>query len=294
MDESVDKENQTQRRSAVFYLVCTAILWSLGGVLIKLVSWNPMAIAGTRSLFASILMMVLMKRVRFTWSRDQIITAVAYTATVLLFVISNKMTTAANAILLQYTAPVYVAVLSAWILKEKSSWADWVTIAFVLGGMVLFFLDHLSLGSMVGNILAMASGVTFAVEIVFMRKQKDARPEDSVLLGNLLTALIGLPFIFQSMPSAQSWMGLLFLGIFQLGLAYVLYAKAIRHVSAVEGSIIPVIEPILNPIWVFLILGERPGTWALVGGIIVFCSVTLRCVWGAMQAVRKHEAEISA
>lgn len=272
------------RSTALLLLAATAALWSLGGLFIKMVEWNPVAIAGMRSAIAALLMLTVVRKSRITWSFYQIGGAVAYAGTVILFVSANKMTTAANAILLQYTAPVYVALLGAWLLKERTRIVDWVAIAFVLGGMVLFFVDHLSPGGMVGNIVAILSGVSFAFLVIFLRLQKDGAPLESMFLGNVLTALIGLPFMFQSMPNAKSWAGLAILGIFQLGLSYILYARAIKHVTALEAILVPVIEPILNPVWVFLFMGEVPGKWALAGGLVVLLAVTARCVVDALRA----------
>lgn len=270
--------NNQQEVRAILFLVLAAVLWSLGGILIKWVEWNPVAIAGMRSGIAALLILTILRRPKLNWSVPQIGGAIAYAGTVILFVMANKLTTAANAILLQYTAPIYVALFGAWFLKERTSWLDWATIFCVLGGMVLFFLDDVSGGGLLGNILAVCSGLCFAALVLFMRKQKDESPMESVFWGNILTALIGLPFMFGSMPSASSWVGLLFLGVFQLGLSYILYSIAIKQVRALEAILIPVIEPILNPIWVFLLIGETPGPWALVGGIIVIISVTSRCI----------------
>jgi drug/metabolite transporter (DMT)-like permease len=274
-----------KRSKAILSLLLSAILWSSGGLFIKMVSWNPVAIAGLRSLIAMVVIIAYVRHPRFTWTFPQIGGAVAYAVTVTLFVVATKLTTAANAILLQYTAPVYVAFLSAWILKERPRWFDWLTIGVVIGGMTLFFLDHLAPGNLLGNGFAILSGVSFAFLVLFMRKQRNESPVETVLLGNLLTGLVGLPFMFESMPDALSWLGLLFLGVIQLGVSYVLYSKAIKYVTALEAILIPGIEPILNPIWVFLILGERPGKWALIGGAIVLISVTLR----SLIAIRRRD-----
>ena len=281
------------RYKAIVFLVITAVLWSLGGILIKLVSWNPLAIAGMRSAISAVFLLVVIRKPRIDWSFNQVAGAFAYSATVILFVAATKSTTAANAILLQYTAPIYIALFGAWFLKEKTSLIDWVTILFVVGGMVLFFVDDLKFGDLIGNILAILSGVSFACLIIFMRKQKSGSPLESVFLGNVLTALIGLPFMFQSMPDAKSWLGLGLLGVVQLGIAYVLYSIAIKHVTALEASLIPVIEPILNPIWVFLMLGEVPGNWALVGGLIVLVSVTTRCALMTINSSKAANTQIS-
>jgi len=263
---------------AIIYLIITALLWSSGGLLIKLVAWNPMAIAGTRSAIAALVILAFRRNMKFNWGFAQLGGAFCYAGTVILFVSGTKLTTAANAILLQYTAPIYVAILSYWFLKERIARSDLFTIAAAFGGMTLFFLDDLSKGGFWGNILAILSGIAFAGTALFLRKQKDSSPLESVFLGNILTLLIGLPFMSGPGPGATGWLGLGLLGIFQLGISYILYAEAIKHVTALEGILIPILEPVLNPVWVFLLLGEKPGKWAAFGGIIVLVSVTLRCV----------------
>jgi drug/metabolite transporter (DMT)-like permease len=273
------------RSRAIIFLLLSAILWSSGGLFIKLVSWNPVAISGLRSFIAALVLLAYVRRPHFTGSFPQIGGAMAYGVTVTLFVIATKLTTAANAILLQYTAPVYVAFLGSWTLKERVLWFDWLIVLTVIGGMTLFFLDHLAPGNLPGNLFAILSGFSFAAFVLFMRKQKNESPVETVLLGNLLSGLFGLPFMFGAMPSALSWLGLIFLGVVQLGLSYVFYSEAIKHVSALEAILIPGIEPILNPVWVFFILGETPGKWALVGGFVVLMSVTIR----SLIAVRRKD-----
>jgi drug/metabolite transporter (DMT)-like permease len=269
---------------AIIYLIITALLWSSGGLLIKSVAWNSIAIAGARSAIAALVIFAFRRRMSFNWGFAQLGGAFCYAGTVILFVAATKLTTAANAILLQYTAPIYVAILSFWFLKERITRSDILVIAAAFGGMILFFLDDLSRGGFWGNILAILSGVAFAGTALFLRKQKDHSPLESVFLGNILTFLIGLPFILRSSPGPGSWLGLFLLGIFQLGCSYILYAEAIKHVTALEGILIPILEPVLNPIWVFLMLGERPGKWAIAGGIIVLVSVTLRCISSLKQS----------
>jgi len=277
-----------KRTRAIIYLVITAILWSLGGILIKSVKWNPVAIAGARSAISSLVILAYIRKPKFTWSSDQILAAIFYAGTVILFVSANKLTTAANAILLQYGAPVYVAILGSIILKEKTTISDWITIAVVIFGMFLFFLDELQPGNLFGNIVAILSGVAFALYIIFMRKQKDESPIESTLLGNILTAIIGLPFMLNSSPTGSSWIGIVLLGTVQLGLSYILYSIAIKEVTALEAILIPIIEPILNPIWVFLAMGEAPGRWAFIGGVIILASVTLRYSIPAIRKTRER------
>ncbi|MDQ3622813.1 MAG: DMT family transporter [Verrucomicrobiota bacterium] len=259
-------------------LLLTALLWSLGGVLIKSVEWNPMAIAGVRSAIAVPLVLLCLGRPRWPFSPAQIGGAIAYAATVILFVAATRMTTAANAIFLQYTAPIYVACCSGWLLGEPARRRDWVIISIALAGIGLFFLDHLTFAGLWGNVLALGSGAAFAGVALFLRREKSGSPMVVILLGNVLAALIGLPFAFTSPPLSGSWLPLLLMGILQLGLPYVLYATAIKHVKALEATLITFLEPVLNPLWVMLVVGERPGAWAFAGGALVLGAVAVRGV----------------
>ncbi len=273
---------------SVGLLLGGALCWSLAGVLFKHVEWPGLAAAGGRGLIAAIFLLIVSWRsLRFTWSPLQLGAAVAYAACTILFTLANKMTTAANAILLQYTAPVWIALLGAWLLGERTTRADWLTIAAVLGGLAVFFYEGLQLGNIAGLMVALASGLGFAIMTILLRKQKDTSALESIILGNLLGLLIGAPALWTApaLPAA-GWIALGLLGVVQLGLAYLFYAKAIKHVTALEAVLIPVIEPILNPVWVMLDMGERPSRFALLGGAIVLGAVTLRAVVALRQRPR--------
>lgn len=265
-----------ERRLAVWLLLGASCLFSTAGFLIKLLPLPALVVAGGRSAFAALFILACIRRPKFTWSKAQLGGAVMYCAMVVFFVLANKTTTAANAILLQYTAPMYIALLGSWLLHERPTRADWVTIGFVLVGMVLFLLDGLSVGNWVGNIVALLCAFCYAVLTILLRKQKDASPYESVLLGNILTALVSIPALFATRPSLQNWSVLALMGMFQLGLAWVLVAKATRHVTAMEIVLIGAVEPILNPLWVVLIVGERPSVLAMIGGVIVLGAVVVR------------------
>jgi drug/metabolite transporter (DMT)-like permease len=255
-------------------LLLAALCWSLGGVLIKSIDWPPMAIAGGRSAIAIPIILLCVGRPRFTFSLAQIGGAVGYALTVVLFVFATRMTTAANAIFLQYTAPIYVALIGRWYLSERASRIDWLVIAVALIGIALFFMDRLTVSGWWGNIIALGSGLAFASVALFLRKEKAGSPIASIVLGKLIVALAGLPFML-SAPSL-GWNGLwalVLLGTVQLGLPYVFYATAIKQVTALEATLIPLLEPVLNPLWVMLALGERPGSWAIVGALLVLAAV---------------------
>jgi drug/metabolite transporter (DMT)-like permease len=225
------------------------------------------------------LALVSWRTLRFTWSPVQLGAAVCYAATTVLFVIATKLTTAANAILLQYTAPVWVVLLSAMFLGERASRVDWMTIAASFAGMALFLFDGLRLQGFVGISVALVGGVSFGGMIVLLRRQKEGSPLESVILGNLLAFLVGLPAIWSAPPLPLGGISALaVLGVVQLGLSYLIYTRAIRHVTALEGVMIPIIEPVLNPVWVMLVIGERPSPLSLTGGFIVVCAVIVRAV----------------
>jgi drug/metabolite transporter (DMT)-like permease len=261
-------------------LVVTSILWSLGGVLLKSVEWHPMAKAGARSAVAAVVIFAAMRRPRFSWSRNQLCGAAAYVATVSFFVIATDLTSAANAIFLQYTAPAYVAVLAMWMLGERTGAKDWLCISLAVGGVAMMCRDGIVTNSVPGILAGLASGFGMALMVIFLRREKDGSPEAALLLGNIATAVIGLPFGFGKMPDAGEWGALLALGVFQLGVPYLLYGLAIRHVSAIEAILIPLLEPVLNPVWVWLFLGEKPGSWSMGGAALVLGAMGVRGLIG--------------
>ena len=267
-------------RKSVGLLLGASLCWSLAGVLFKYVEWPGLAAAAGRGLIAGLFLLVVTWRsLRFTWSPLQLGAAAVYAACTILFALANKMTTAANAILLQYTAPVWAALLGAWFLQERPTKGDWATIAVVLGGLGLFLYDGLQLGQLAGVIVAIASGVGFAGIPIMLRKQPAGSTVEPIIIGNLLGALVGIPALL-SAPAlpASGWTALILLGVVQLGLAYLLYSRAIRHVTALEAVLIPVLEPVLNPLWVMLAVGERPSGRSLLGGAIVLGAVTARAI----------------
>ena len=261
----------------IWAMVATAFLWSLAGLFIKVIDWNPFAIAGARSLVSSLVILAYLRRPKFHWSPAQVGAAVTCTATMLLFVAANKTTTAANAILLQYVGPVFTAIIGAWLLKERARWEHWAAFFFVALGMVLLFMDKLGGGRLLGNVLAALSGLVFSFYYIFMRMQKDGSPLESILLAHWLTAAIGLAVaLFLPLP-VFTWKAagaIAMLGLFQVGLSAVLFSATIKRVTAVSANLIAVIEPVFNPVWVFLALGEAPGLNAIIGGVIIILAVT--------------------
>lgn len=274
----------SERRKAILFLAIAAILWSTSGVLIKSLTWQPIAILAGRSLFASLVFLVYMRRLPTRFNRWQLLAAGASILTQFLFITSTKLTTAANAIFLQYTAPIYVVLLGYWFLREKPSRTDYISMFIIFLGLFFFFGDKLSTGGLYGNLLAILSGVTSAVMMVSFRAQKDGAPEESFLIASLATAILGFPFVLKEAWTVNVWLIIAFLGIFQIGLAFVFFTKAIKHIPALEANLVATLEPVFNPVWVFLFLGESMGLFALIGGLIVLGGVTLSAVGSARAA----------
>jgi drug/metabolite transporter (DMT)-like permease len=264
------------RKKALLYLVITSVLWSIGGLFIKLVDWNPIAIAGARSGIAAVVMLLYLRKPIHSLGKFKLLGACTYAVLLILFVAANKLTTSGSAILLQFTAPIWVLFFSKYFLKEKSHKYDLLTVAIVIFGMALFFIGDLKNGTLLGNFIALLSGVAMAGVIIFLKLQQDSPPVEMTLLGNLFTCFIALPFFFISAPNLSSIAGLLVLGVFQLGISYILYTTAIKYVSSLEAILIPVLEPLLNPLWVFLFTGESLGIYSLIGGAIILLAITLR------------------
>ncbi len=282
------------RSSAILSLALCALLWSSAGFLIKLVDWEPFAIAGARSFVAFLTMLAFVRKPRFSFSANQVFAAVFYALTMILFVTANKMTTAANAILLQYTEPIYIILLSPLLLRgEKTDWVDWLAVVGVFGGMILFFSGDLNLSANVGNILALASGVCFALFAMFMRREREGRTAEAFMLAHAITFVFSLPFMVRAgLPGPVSAGGLALLGVFQIGLPSVLYARGIRGVTAISAALITMIEPVMNPVWVFLFIGETPALTAVAGGTLIVATVTARTVLKARK-MRYHERNLS-
>ncbi len=266
-------------RKGPLFMVAASILWSLGGLCIKFIPWGAMSIIGLRAFLAAIVFAIFRKSVKLKFTRGNVLAAACSSITTILFVFANKLTTAAAAILLQFSAPIFIILIELIFYKKKPSLSAAIAVAVTLLGMLLFFADNLEAGGMLGNILAIFSGVTFA-GVFICNKRPDANPKDSLFLGFLANSLIGLPFaFFQVTPDVIAWGAVIVLGIVQVGLAYVCFTKGIKRTAALLACLITALEPVLNPVWVALATGERPGTYAFAGGAIIFIAVLGYNIW---------------
>ena len=278
------------KNKAIFEILLCSALWSIAGILMKQIPWSGFVIASFRSLIAGAVMGVYMlaRRLRFAFDRRSLFGGIALCATMTLFSVANKTTTAANAIVLQFTSPIWILLLSAVFLKKRFRRADLLAVGFTFLGIVLFFLDGLRAGNTAGNLVALGSGLTFALYYMSLGDCPEEDRMSAVLLAHALTFLVGLPFAFTTHPavSAPAVVCLLTLGIFQLGIPYVLLAHGSGWCPPLICALLGALEPLLNPVWVAIFDGELPGLWALVGGVIVIVAVTALCIYDAREEAR--------
>ena len=276
--------DRKRKNRAMLLMVITAAMWSLGGIFIKLISWNPFLIAGVRSGISGSIMALYMAatQTRFKLNRYSLLAGMGLGCSATLFTIANKLTTAANAIVLQYTAPIFILLISAVFFKEKMQKQDILVVCITMGGMVLFFLDQLSPGNLLGNVLGILAGVTLGQMFVMVGRggDDDATRMSGILIAHMITLMIGVPV---GLPQTEEVAAIeilyvIILGVFQLGIPYVLYGIASRDCPPLACSLIGMLEPLLNPVWVAIFIGEVPGPFALAGAVIIIATVTWWCI----------------
>lgn len=267
----------------VALVVIAVFLWSTGGLFIKSTTIDAYQITFFRSLFAAVTVLILTRKSGLKINLFGILTSIIYALLLFLFVWATKKTTAANAIFLQYTAPIYILILAPFIIGEKFHWRDLVTVVVVLAGMSLFFVGQLRLEDYQGNTAALFSGIFLGLYIMLLRHPaaEGFNPAIAVIYGNLLLALVNSPTGISAIPTmtGMDWFAVAFLGIFQIGISYILFIKGVvGGTRPLDASLIGFIEPLLNPVWVFLFVGERPSQWALLGGAIIITAIALHTI----------------
>jgi drug/metabolite transporter (DMT)-like permease len=268
--------------------IAAAVLFSTGGAAIKVAAFSAPQVSALRSGIAA-LALLLFLRGRLAWSPAALAIGIVYGGTLTLFVASTKLTTAANAIFLQSTAPLYLLPLSPLLLREPVTRRDLVYVSAVAVGMVSCFFGQPAAtvtapDPATGNLLGVVCGLVWALTLLALRwaERGHAHPGlglTAVVAGNTLACAIALPFAlpFPSAP-AGAWATGLVLGVFQIGLAYVALTTAMRHLPALDASLLLLLEPVLNPIWTWLVRGERPGVWTIVGGAIIVVAAAVKAV----------------
>ena len=282
-------------------LVVGALLFSTGGVAIKTATLTGWQLSCFRSFVAGIAILLLVPKARRGWSWRSLLVAIPYATTFTLFTLANKLTTAANAIFLQDTAPFYILLLGPMLLGERIRRKD---IAFMLAlalGLALIFgsirapMDTATNPDL-GNLLAACAGVSWALTVIGLRwlavrsREHDEQPEAALVTGGFVASLVAVSFAFPvQSPSVSNWLIVLYLGVFQIGLAYVLITEGMRYIPALESSLLLLVEPVFSPIWAWLLLAESPGTLAILGGGVVILATGIHSVQQGRKTVLPQE-----
>lgn len=279
----------SERRKGILFIASAALLWSTGGIGIKAISDPPLQVTFYRSLFAALALMLVLGRKGWAtrqWNSTGVfaIAIVSYATCLTTFVIATKWTTAANAIFLQYAGVIWVLLLSPLVLREPMRSRDVFAVVAAFSGMALFFVGRFEPRGMAGNGMALLSSVFFAALILALRREQRAA-QAAVLWGNVLCCVALLPFVLPHLAlTARSFAVLAFLGVFQIAFAYFLFVKGLAYVTATQASLTGMLEPVANPLWVFLLLGERPSPFAIAGGVIVLAAIA----WHTLQGSREQ------
>ncbi|MGZ5434053.1 MAG: DMT family transporter [Thermoanaerobaculia bacterium] len=262
------------RSRGILFIVVAALLWSTGGIGIKGVADSALKVTFYRSVFAAItLFLIFPRHIRVRPSPAFLAAIVSYGACLTSFVVATKLTTAANAIFLQYAGVVWVLILSPLVLHERMQRRDVIAIVVAMAGMALFFVGKLEARGMAGNAWALLSSIFFAMMILALRREHE-KSRAAVMWGNIVLAAALLPFVANDLTlTPKSFLAFLGLGVFQIGLAYAFFVKGLQHVTATQASLTGMLEPVANPIWVLLFLGEKPSVFAIAGGVIVLVAI---------------------
>lgn len=276
----MNPRDPAERRGALL-VAAAALLWSTGGLGIKAVDEPPLVVAFYRSAVAAIALLLHFRPGVPRITPGFAAAVASYAACLTSFVVATKWTSAANAIFLQYSGVVWVLLFSPLVLREPLRARDAGAIAAAFAGMALFFLGRLDAGGRAGDLVALLSGVFFAALVLSLRRERGGGAEAAVAWGNVVTAALLLPFVAGDLRiGGRSAVVLLLLGIFQLAAAYALFVRGIRWVTATRASLIGMLEPIANPVWVFLFLGEKPALASVVGGLVVLGAIAWRTLTG--------------
>lgn len=264
-------------RRGLLLVAAAALLWSTGGIGIKWLSEPPLVIAFYRSATAAVALLILFRPRVWRWTPAFLLGLVSYAACLTTFVLATKWTSAANAIFLQYCGVVWVLIASPLVLREPFRRRDAIAVAIAFVGMLLFFVGRFESRDFRGEIAALVSSVCFAALVLALRRERGSGAEAVVTYGNVLAALVLLPFVRADLAvPARSAVVLVLLGVVQIGVAYALFVQGLKHVTATEAALIGMLEPIANPVWVFLFLGEKPSGFSILGGAIVLSAIAWR------------------
>jgi drug/metabolite transporter (DMT)-like permease len=268
-------------RGARLFLVAAAVLWSLAGIFIKFLSLPPLTIAFYRSLFAGLFFLFFWRRAAAVPRGALFLAITSYTAAISAFVAANKLTTAANAIVLQYTAPIFVFLMTAGFFGERIGAPTWAALALGMSGIAVIFIGSAGQPDFAGVMVALLSGVLFSIYMISLRSLKSVPPGTLTCVNNLACCFLLLPFVFGDLSITRTeCLIIAIMGVVQLGIPYWLFSKAVERIPVHEASLIVLIEPVLNPIWVALMAHEIPTVATFGGGALILFGLAVRLVWG--------------
>ena len=277
------------------YLLCTAVLWSFSGVLSKYIPWGPLPIACFRGIIGGVVQVLLTRTWRIKLTKPILLTAVCYLGESMLIIFANKYTTAGSAIVLQNTSPLYIMLMAFLLFRQKPTKLECIAGTAIFSGIVLSLLGSLGEGGLAGDVMALASGVFYA-GIFFTGRLPGADPLQSTILSNGFYVLL-LPLALQdpvlrdpslaAVPAGKAWAAMIFMGVFQMGLSWLLFSKGIRTTPALKANFLTMIEPVLSPVWALVLLGEQMSPLALMGAAVVLVSV---CVYNVLSIKSKTGA----
>lgn len=276
-------------------MVSVALCWSTMGVAFKFIDWDPLVIAAVRNLLTFLYLAAYRRSMKFSLKKDVVIGALIAYLTQTAFTYANKYTSAANAIVLQYTNPVFVVLISWLFLHQKVKLRDIVLSLIMIGGTALFFLDDLSAGQLLGNVCGLVSGIGMACSILYACNNP-ADLQEYTMLNSLISVVVGIPAAIQHPPQfdVASLIAVFFLGVVASGIATVLMAKSAPHLASVEVSMLLMLDPILNPVWVALAIGEIPGSLALIGMVIVIGCVIINILVENHEETKRNKVQSSS
>lgn len=276
-------------------MVSVALCWSTMGVAFKFIDWDPLVIAAVRNLLTFLYLAAYRRSMKFSLKKDVVIGALIAYLTQTAFTYANKYTSAANAIVLQYTNPVFVVLISWLFLHQKVKLRDIMLSLIMIGGTALFFLDDLSAGQLLGNVCGLISGIGMACSILYACNNP-ADLQEYTMLNSLISVVVGIPAAIQHPPQfdVASLIAVFFLGVVASGIATVLMAKSAPHLASVEVSMLLMLDPILNPVWVALAVGEIPGILALIGMVIVIGCVIINILVENHEETKRNKVQSSS
>ena len=272
-------------KKGLIYISFCALLWSSGGLFIKVLTLDAYQISFYRSLIAAITIIIIsvVRKINLKFEFDiiSVLCSLMYSFILVLFVIATKLTTAANAIFLQFTAPIYLLLLEPIFLKTKFDKKNMIALSFCLLGMVMSFFGKLDMTSIQGNLIAIGSGISFALFTLFLKWKKQLHKTENTIIyiiaGNLLVCVFCLPMVYDKLAiDFSQTLILIYMGVFQIGISYIIFNEGIKYISATESMIIAMLEAILNPIWVYIGVGEVPSVYAVIGSVIILLTIVWR------------------